>query len=193
MPRTSAPARTGSTQTRTFGTPSTVIMQFGQRPEQQRRPRGRWYLKLRENDAPARRRRAPSRSCRRRSASTGGPSKVNRDGRDAVDLLARLRAQPHQDRRDAGRSAGSRRSEHLVRARVALRDEPEAAADPVVPPLPLHSGDVVAEVDVVGQLAQRRLRGRSPGHLALVAELVDVARARSAGTRAGTTLSRAPQ
>jgi hypothetical protein len=34
---------------RTFGTPSTVIMQFGQLPEQQRSPRGRWYLKLREN------------------------------------------------------------------------------------------------------------------------------------------------
>ncbi len=35
-------------QTRTFGTPSTVIWQFGQWPEQQRRPRGRWYLKERE-------------------------------------------------------------------------------------------------------------------------------------------------
>ena len=45
---TSAPARIGSTQTRTFGTPSTVIMQFGQWPEQQRRPRGRWYLNERE-------------------------------------------------------------------------------------------------------------------------------------------------
>ena len=29
--------------------PSTVIMQFGQLPEQQSSPRGRWYLKLREN------------------------------------------------------------------------------------------------------------------------------------------------
>ena len=42
------PSRSGSAQTRTFGTPSTVIMQFGQWPEQQRSPRGRWYLKLRE-------------------------------------------------------------------------------------------------------------------------------------------------
>src|SRR5207249_1090819 len=32
---------TGSAQTRTFGVPSTVIMQFGHAPEQQRRPRGR--------------------------------------------------------------------------------------------------------------------------------------------------------
>ena len=31
-----------------MGTPSTVIMQFGQWPEQQRRPRARWYLKERE-------------------------------------------------------------------------------------------------------------------------------------------------
>jgi hypothetical protein len=46
--RTSAPSRTGSAQTRTLGTPSTVIMQFAQLPEQQSSPRGRWYLKLRE-------------------------------------------------------------------------------------------------------------------------------------------------
>ena len=36
------------TQTRTFGCPSTVIWQFAQWPEQHWRPRGRWYLKLRE-------------------------------------------------------------------------------------------------------------------------------------------------
>jgi hypothetical protein len=35
-------------QTRTFGLPSTLIMQFGHCPEQQRRPRGRWYLNDRE-------------------------------------------------------------------------------------------------------------------------------------------------
>ena len=43
------PARTGSAQTRTLGAPSTFIMQFGQCPEQQSSPLGRWYLKLREN------------------------------------------------------------------------------------------------------------------------------------------------
>ena len=47
-PSTTAPSRIGSVQTRTFGTPSTVIWQFGQCPEQQRRPRGRWYLNERE-------------------------------------------------------------------------------------------------------------------------------------------------
>ena len=35
-------------QTRTLGIPSTVIWQFAQWPEQHWRPRGRWYLKLRE-------------------------------------------------------------------------------------------------------------------------------------------------
>ncbi len=35
-------------QTRTLGTPSTVIWQFAQWPEQHASPRGRWYLKLRE-------------------------------------------------------------------------------------------------------------------------------------------------
>src|SRR5207344_2344019 len=48
-PSTTAPSRIGSVQTRTFGTPSTVIWQFGQWPEQQRSPRGRWYLNEREN------------------------------------------------------------------------------------------------------------------------------------------------
>src|SRR5207344_3631464 len=48
-PSTTAPSRIGSTHVRTFGTPSTVIMQFGQWPEQQRSPRGRWYLNEREN------------------------------------------------------------------------------------------------------------------------------------------------
>ena len=47
-PSTTAPSRIGSVHTRTFGTPSTVIWQFGQWPEQQRSPRGRWYLNERE-------------------------------------------------------------------------------------------------------------------------------------------------
>src|SRR5262245_61889546 len=47
-PSATTPSRSGSVQTRTFGTPSTVIWQFGQCPEQQSRPRGRWYLNDRE-------------------------------------------------------------------------------------------------------------------------------------------------
>ena len=47
-PSTTAPARIGSVQTRTLGMPSTVIWQLAQWPEQHWRPRGRWYLKLRE-------------------------------------------------------------------------------------------------------------------------------------------------
>ena len=45
---TLAPSRIGVTQERTFGVPSTCSMQLGQEPRQHRRPRGRWYLKLRE-------------------------------------------------------------------------------------------------------------------------------------------------
>ncbi len=47
-PFTTAPSLTGVVQTRTLGMPSTVIWQLAQWPEQQTRPRGRWYLKLRE-------------------------------------------------------------------------------------------------------------------------------------------------
>jgi hypothetical protein len=42
------PSLIGVTHARTFGVPSTVSMQFGQLPWQHSRPRGRWYLKLRE-------------------------------------------------------------------------------------------------------------------------------------------------
>ena len=34
---------------RTFGTPSTVMRQLAQRPAAHKRPRRRWYLKLRES------------------------------------------------------------------------------------------------------------------------------------------------
>src|SRR5919198_3155215 len=74
--RTCAPSRTGSTQTRTFGTPSTCIMQFGQLPEQQSKPRGRWYLKLREKTRrPAAKSAEPMVSPAK--LSTGVPSKKN--------------------------------------------------------------------------------------------------------------------
>src|SRR2546427_13014542 len=43
------PGRTGSTQARTFGTPSTATRQLGHAPAMQESPRGRWYLKEREN------------------------------------------------------------------------------------------------------------------------------------------------
>ena len=47
-------------------------------------------LEAAREDAPARRRRAPSRSCRPRTPSTGLPSNVNVTRRRAVDPLARL-------------------------------------------------------------------------------------------------------
>ena len=43
------PCSTGVMQARTVGCPSTSTMQFGHWPEQHIRPRGRWYLKEREN------------------------------------------------------------------------------------------------------------------------------------------------
>ncbi len=48
MCSTFIPSRTGSVQARTPGQPSTSTRQFGHWPAQQNRPRGRWYLKLRE-------------------------------------------------------------------------------------------------------------------------------------------------
>ena len=48
MCSTFIPSRTGSVQARTPGAPSTCTRQLGHWPAQQRRPRGRWYLKLRE-------------------------------------------------------------------------------------------------------------------------------------------------
>ena len=52
------------------------------------------------------------------------------------------------------------------------REEPLAAALPVLPPLALHARDVVAEIDVVGQLTQRGRRLRPRRDLAEVGELV---------------------
>ncbi len=43
------PGLTGSVQARTPGQPSTSTRQLGHWPAQQRRPRGRWYLKLRDS------------------------------------------------------------------------------------------------------------------------------------------------
>ena len=43
------PCSTGVMQARTVGWPSTSTRQFGHWPEQHIRPRGRWYLKEREN------------------------------------------------------------------------------------------------------------------------------------------------
>ena len=50
--------------------------------------------------------------------------------------------------------------QHLVGARVALGDEPRAAARAVIPPLALDPGDVTAKVVVDVELAQL---GRSIG------------------------------
>src|SRR5437762_11250136 len=62
----------------------------------------------------------------------------------------------------------------LVRARVALGLEPRPAAEAVVPPFALDAGNVPAEVEVRGELAERRLRSRPRRHLAGAVELVDV-------------------
>ena len=71
------------------------------------------------------------------------------------------------------RRSGSMTFSTVVRPRVALGEEPLAAAHPVLPPLALDAGDVVAEIDVVGQLTERRLALRARGHLAEVRVLVD--------------------
>jgi hypothetical protein len=77
---TRAPSRTGSTQTRTFGTSSTCIMQFGHAPEQQSSPRGRWYLNEREKTRrPAANKADPIVSPS--NASTGFPSYEKVTGR----------------------------------------------------------------------------------------------------------------
>ena len=60
-----------------------------------------------------------------------------------------------------------------VRARVAVGEEPLAAARPVLPPLTLHAGDVVAEVHVLGQLTQRGRARWTLRDLAEVGVLVD--------------------
>ena len=69
------------------------------------------------------------------------------------------------------------RQQHVVRARVALGEEPLAAAGAVEPPLALHAGDVVAEVVVGAQLARRGRRARARVDLAPEAEVGDLARA----------------
>ena len=83
------------------------------------------------------------------------PVERERDLRVTVDALAALLGQAAHVQR--GRRAGREhlvhraRPVHLVRARVALRDEPFAAAGAVQPPLLLHSGDVAAEVVVLAR------------------------------------------
>src|SRR5439155_26079472 len=66
--------------------------------------------------------------------------------------------------------------QHLVRARVALGQEPEFAPEAVVPPLPLHAGDVAPEVDVRRQLPLRRCGAGPLRNLARIGKLVHVAR-----------------
>ena len=69
-------------------------MQFGQVPWQQRSPRGRWYLKLREKM------RCPSPKSAEAIVSPSNPRavapwKVNSSSRAAVEALAWLRREPH--------------------------------------------------------------------------------------------------
>ena len=80
------------------------------------------------------------------------PAKVNETALRAVDPLAARGLEPHAGFLELGKHD----LEHLVRPRVALGEEPLAAARAVLPPLALHARDVVAEVHVVGQLTQRR-------------------------------------
>src|SRR5688500_17279990 len=74
--RTAIPARAWVAQMRTLGVPSTVQRQLGQRPAQQKRPRGRWYLKLRERIWISAACSAPA-SVWPALARTGRPSNVN--------------------------------------------------------------------------------------------------------------------
>ena len=120
---TTAPSRNGSMQTRTFGTPSTVIMQFGQWPEQQSSPRGRWYLKSG---------RRPASGTRRAPTPIVSPAKPVDlvPGERKRDRLARSIRSPGCAGRASRRGRRLREGhlEHLVRARVALGEEPLAAA-----------------------------------------------------------------
>src|SRR5439155_7226962 len=214
--RTRSPSRTGSTQTRTFGTPSTSIRQFGQPPEQQRSPRARWYLKLREKMrrpetksadpivSPAKastvsspKEKASGRVRSMRSPGRGGslmraPS-PNAQGRQRTRTHGRTQAaapakparpstasqampQPRVLRTASTSDASCDERPHdLVRTRVALGLEPRAAAEAVVPPLALDAGNVPAEVEVRGELAQRGFRPGPGRHLAGAGKLVHVA------------------
>src|SRR5712691_12203525 len=78
--------------------------------------------------------------------------------------------------------AGDLHAQVLVRPGVALGEEPDLAAEPMLPPLPLNAGDVAPEIDVVRQLAEARCAARARGHFTGVGELADVARA-AVGTR----------
>ncbi len=180
---TRMPARTGSVQARTPGQPSTSTRQFGHWPAQQRSPRGRWYLKLREST------RRPL-ACSAEpivspsKAVTGLPSKLKLSGAVAVDPLAR-------SRREVGCSSvlALRQADpaHLVRCRVALGEEPGATAGAVVPPLALHAGDVAAEVVVGVQLTLGGLRSGSRNDLAAEGEVGDLALAAVGTGREETT------
>ena len=127
-----------------------VIMQLGQLPEQQSRPRGRWYLKLREKTPrPAANSAEPIVSPAK--ACTG--SALEREEADPapVDPLALARAGAASVAHELGQ-------QDLVRARVALGLEPELAAEAVVPPLALDAGDVPAEVEVRRELLRASAR-----------------------------------
>ena len=97
--RTSAPVRSGSTQTRTFGTPSTVIRQFAQLPVQHWSPRGRWYLKLREKTRRPVAKRAeaiesPAKPANRSPANVNCRAGPGRSARRAGDRAASGRRRP---------------------------------------------------------------------------------------------------
>src|SRR5919108_3552573 len=100
----------------------------------------------------ARPRTAPSRSCpprrrgtpcrRRKNAARGRGRPARRSAREAAS-------------RSIPAGSGQLGEHDLVGARVALGDEPDAAAGAVVPPFALDARDIGAEVVVLAELAQR--------------------------------------
>src|SRR5215211_219989 len=192
MCSTLIPSRTGSVHARTPGAPSTCTRQFGHWPAQHRRPRRRWYLKLRENVRwPAAYSAEPIVSPS--SASTGFPSKVkprlcSRSTRSPGCGDRRLTWSPPRGIRPrvlrrsfglrplvTGSASRNLREQHVVRPCVALGEEPGSAAGAVEPPLPLHTGDVAPEVVVGAQLALTWTGRRAGLHLAAEAEVRDLA------------------
>ena len=185
---TRIPSRTGSVHERTFGIPSTCIRQFGHAPVMQNRPRARWYLNERPvietpaaasaepivspSNAPTVR---PSianvigRSRRIASPGRGGSRSVTRS---KPRRWARRRREPPAD---VGLRAWPltrpERPPDLVRAGVALREEPLPAPVAMEPPLGLPTVDVLSEEQVAGQLAVGCARTGSSRAFASVGEL----------------------
>ena len=108
-------------------------------------------LEAAREGAPAGREQRRADRVARRGRRTSLPSKVKRQLALPVDPLPVARRAACSPR-----ALRQLRQEHLVRAGVALGQEPGAAPRAVEPPLALHAGHVVAEVVVGAQLALPR-------------------------------------